>query len=274
MRASSLLVAVGVGVATASAVAQPEAPVDHATVRLWSPKPNLEPGRTEMLVLDFTIDDGWHLYWNGLSDTGMPPEVEWKLPPGFEFAGPVLWPAPTRHVAPGGLLDHIYEKRVMLFAEVRAPKDAIGTARIEADLKWLVCSDVCLPGDGHVALDLTIGSIGDGVPFDAETKRFLSRVPSKAPKDAGVKVALAGDSCDIRVPGAKKITFYPLAGCTPPADLLNEGVAEGESLRLTVKPRKGKESRVAGVLEVEFPDRPTKFWTIDTAPAGSPAEQK
>jgi thiol:disulfide interchange protein DsbD len=270
VRASCLLVAAGLGAVAASVPAQPEA-ADHATVTLWAPKPRLEPGQPEILVLDFTIDDGWHLYWNGLNDSGVPPEIKWKLPPGYELTGPVLWPAPTRHVSPGPLVDHIYEKRVMLMAPIRAPRDARGTAHIEADVHWLVCKNVCLPGGGHVAIDLPAGPNDyDDIPFDpnaADYEKFRARLPVAAPKDAGVRVTLSGDSCDIRVPGAKKITFFPLKECTPPADLVKEGVAEGEVLHMALKPRKGKEPRVVGVLEVAFgAGSPPKFWTVDTAP--------
>ena len=258
-----------VGVATGAASAQPE----HARVRLICPEGSLIAGVQDVLALDFTIDDGWHLYWNGLNDTGFPPEIDWKLPEGLEITGPVLWPAPTRHVSPGDLVDHIYEKRVMLLVPVRASPDFSGKAHIEADLKWLVCQDVCLRGDAHVTLDVPVlPSPNDNVRLtrhdDYEVyKRTRGRVPIPAPTRAGVEVDLTGDSCSVRVPGAKTIVFYPLARCTPPADLVHEGSANGERLVITLQPKKGQETRVAGVLEVTVPGEPApKFWTIDTAP--------
>ncbi|MCC6659940.1 MAG: hypothetical protein IT437_03540 [Phycisphaerales bacterium] len=280
MRASILMATTAVvGSVGVAVMAQPGGQVGHATVRLWSPMGPLVAGRTGILVLDFKIDEGWHLYWDGLNDSGFPPEIEWKLPPGFELAGPVQWPAPVRHVSPGPIVDHIYEKRVMLMAPIRVPKNAVGTAQIGADLKWLVCKDVCLPGDAHLVDTVQVVAASD--PADtppprepAEYTAFRARVPVPVPKDAGVEARVGGDAADIRVPGATRITFYPLAACTPPADIINEGSINGRHLHLALVPKPGEEPRLAGVLEVVLGSEPApRFWSIDTSLAGS-GEQK
>src|SRR4051812_22252125 len=93
---------------------------DRVRLSLVSEKTAIIPGQVNWIGIQYEIADGWHLYWNGQNDAGSPMEVTPALPDGFT-AGDLLWPAPKRHLSDGPLLDHVYEKRVVLLLPVTAP---------------------------------------------------------------------------------------------------------------------------------------------------------
>src|SRR3954471_8284361 len=139
----AVALALGLTVAAAPALARGEA-ADRVRLSLVSERTALVPGETNWLGVQFDIQDGWHLYWNGQNDAGSPPEVTIELPAGYT-KGDLLWPAPKRHISDGPILDHIYEKRVVLLLPVKAPADATpGTpVTLKVSATWIVCKSAC-----------------------------------------------------------------------------------------------------------------------------------
>lgn len=259
-----------------AAAAQPEG---HATVSLLAEHAAAVPGQVAWIALDFQIDEGWHLYWNGQNDAGLPPEIEWRLPPRYELVGPVQWPAPKRYLLPGEILDHIYEKHFTLLAPLRVPEDAAGRANIAAQLNWLVCKDVCVPGGATVELDLPIAAPDSSLPpADRRFAEARARIPVAIPKDRGVSLGFdASGVYTITVPGAKQLAFFPGLKSSPLVDRIDGTLAEGERLRLELAPKPGAAPRVVGVLDVLLEgETKHRFWAIDSeakeksesAPAG------
>ncbi len=109
-----------------------------------------------MLGLYFKLDPGWHVYWSNAGDSGEPPTATWTLPPGIT-AGAMQFPAPTR-LPLGPLMDFGYENTVLFPVPLHVADSvkAGTTAHISADIHWLVCREVCIPGKGTLTLDLPI----------------------------------------------------------------------------------------------------------------------
>ncbi|MCX6937418.1 MAG: protein-disulfide reductase DsbD family protein [Verrucomicrobia bacterium] len=98
----------------------------------------------------------WHSYWIA-PGTGLPTTLTWELPPGWS-AGPILWPAPHRvYDTSGHLAGNGYEGVVYLPVELKPPAGlAAGVpVTLRAKAEWLMCKDVCKPGEAAVALTLT-----------------------------------------------------------------------------------------------------------------------
>lgn len=252
----------------AAARAQP-AEQQHATPRLTAERAALVPGEENWIGITFEIDPGWHLYWNGVNDTGMPPSVSWKLPEGF-VAGSLLWPAPVRHVSPGDLLDHIYEQRVTLLVPIAVPADAQPGAEVTlaADLEWLVCKEACFPGWGEVSLTLPVASPG-ARPAPGKDVPLFEQARARLPKpvtDAQGAVASewSGDRVRVRVDGARALVFFPEEGSVRLVDPIETAASKGGELRLTIEPPEEGPARLVGVLEVttDDPKRP-KFYRLD-----------
>jgi thiol:disulfide interchange protein DsbD len=229
----------------------------HARPSLVSERATLVPGGVNWLGVALEIDEGWHTYWDGFNDTGEPLTAHFTLPTGFE-AGELVWPAPARYSPGEGILDHVYEREVLLMVPVRVPASAAGSSvTISAELRWLVCSDVCIPEDAKVSLTLAVGKPGASADTSPHAGRFehtRTLVPTPAERNPAVRVTATSDRGEIRVPGAVRLEFYPAKDCLPPANLIDDGAARGEALTVRLgepyDDQKGKPRRFAGVLMV------------------------
>lgn len=135
--------------------ASPIARTPQVSVELISEpfSPNAQGSMT--VALYFKPEPGWHIYWSNPGDSGMPPSVNWQLPPGFT-AGPLQFPFPERILAPP-LVSYGYEHETILVTEITpAPGWKPTPITLKAEVDWLVCKEACLPG--HASLDLTLAS--------------------------------------------------------------------------------------------------------------------
>ena len=230
----------------------------HAQARLIAQQPAAVPGTILMLGVTFAIDEGWHLYWNGLNDTGVAPQIDLRLPEGF-VAGDVLWPAPQRYITGDrDLLDHIYTDRVTLMIPVRVPqsldKAALRhqTIRIEASVEWLVCDEACLSEFAELTLDLPVRV---HVTADSPDGPLFAQARAKLPKaikpaHSPIAASWDGTTLEIIAPAAAEVLYYPDATSSDLRDRFADAVARGSPLRLRFEPRQGEIARARGVLEL------------------------
>jgi DsbC/DsbD-like thiol-disulfide interchange protein len=187
----------------------------HAKVTLVSEQASVQPGQEFRVGLRFELEKDWHVYWINPGDSGEPPRVEWKLPPQFH-AGPLSWPAPRR-LENGPLVDYGYENEVLLISAIRAPADLEpgGTAKLEANIKWLVCHDICIPERQTATLALPIAK--DEPKSDSRWGGLFVRASDQLPQRVPAAWRLAAVSnpeffvltikTGTREPNA---TFFPL----------------------------------------------------------------
>lgn len=224
---------------------------EKARPRLVAEAAAIAPGETILIGVTFDIEPGWHTYWHGRNDTVPGPWIEFSVPEGFEV-GPVLWPAPQRYEARGGLLDHIYERQVTLMAPLSAPGDLdTASVQISADVNWTVCSDLCLMGDGAVHLSLPVtSSISPG----REASRFADarrRLPRPLLETDEIITRRDADRIEIEVPGATRLAFYPHEQGPALTSILRDGEARASTLTLRLRDAGSKASEpLAGVLEI------------------------
>lgn len=129
----------------------------HATVELISETSVVVPGETFHLAVKFDLEPHWHIYWKNAGASGLAPEFTWTLPEGFEVGG-VQWPAPER-ISLEGLVSYGYEGTVTFIVPVTAPEDLGASADlpIQLEIFYLICKEMCLPGDASLKLRLTAG---------------------------------------------------------------------------------------------------------------------
>lgn len=125
-------------------------------VKMVAEDATLQPGKSTWLAFQFTMGDGWHLYWKNPGDVGQAPEVSWTLPEGYKVSD-LMWPAPSRIAVDDSVLFG-YSNKLTLLAELFVPENAaIGsTATIKADVDWLGCSTACVPGKASFTLDFAV----------------------------------------------------------------------------------------------------------------------
>jgi thiol:disulfide interchange protein len=195
------------------------AATDNVKARLVSEVKAVGPGQVFWVALELNIRDGWHTYWRNPGDSGEATKLTWQLPPGFT-AGDIVWTTPHRfEIAP--LVNYGYAKHAMHLVQITAPKDLkAGTpVSLAAKASWLVCSDVCIPEDAALQLQLPAGSAAGGIDA-AEAPLFTAaraELPSAQP--APIRAEIHGDQLVITLgkewgstlSQIQSLSFFPYA---------------------------------------------------------------
>jgi thiol:disulfide interchange protein DsbD len=229
------------------------------------------PGKPVQVALRLVHQPHWHTYWIN-PGTGLVTEIKWSLPPGWT-ASAIQWPAPyVIKDKTGAITGNGFENDTLLPVTLTPPADlAPGTkVTLKASAEWLMCEDVCMPGNADVALTLSVAATA--AP-DAALGSRLSAVVAGLPRaDAAWKVSATRDAKAITL---KVAPVGPTAGKTAaPADLrffaddnlvayelpqtITPDGAGGYVLTLSISPDAPKDAtKLAGVLTNE------KGWLAD-----------
>lgn len=98
---------------------------------------------------------GWHTYWINPGDSGLASRIEWTLPSGWT-APQAYWPMPKR-IPVGPLMNFGYEGALWVPLALDVPANSpAGTYRVKARVHWLMCSDVCIPGEASLGAELRL----------------------------------------------------------------------------------------------------------------------
>ena len=89
----------------------------------------VKAGEPFWVGLHLAIRPKWHTYWKNPGDSGLPTEINWKLPAGAK-ADPIVWPAPTFFDI-GGVINYGYHDDVVLLTKITPPADAGGPLVLE-----------------------------------------------------------------------------------------------------------------------------------------------
>jgi DsbC/DsbD-like thiol-disulfide interchange protein len=191
-------------------------PIPHGTLELVAENQWTTAGHDFNLGLHFQLQKGWHIYWINPGDSGEPPRVKWQLPAGLT-AGAIEWPTPRRLGTPT-IVDFGYEDEVTLIVPMHA--DAKLASRepeqIGAEVKVLVCREICIPGKAQLSITLPVKSQAP-VPDTRTSDLFAAArksLPQPAPRNWRFSVGDAKDSLVLSADVGHQITqavFFPLA---------------------------------------------------------------
>jgi len=188
--------------------APPQAATEHVQARLVSSQSTVAPGQRFTVALEQNIKSHWHTYWINPGDSGQATSIDWM---GAE-AGPIQWPTPT--VQPiGPLVNYGYEGRAALLVELTVPADAKAGSRFKptAEVRWLVCKDVCIPEQVSLGLDLpVVGSAAAAKAGDdaAQIEEWRGLIPKPANFAVQIKPAPQGVRLSGPTPGVTKAYFF------------------------------------------------------------------
>ena len=173
--------------------------VEAVEVELVGESAAVVPGQALRLGLRIRHDPHWHTYWRNPGDSGLATQLALELPAGFR-AGAIEWPAPQRLFIPP-LANYGYEGEIVLPVPVEVPA-AIDAARVRftGRASWLMCREVCIPGEADVALELPVQREGTAARsrfaalFDEADRRMpRQRIAARAFADgATLSIGLAG----------------------------------------------------------------------------------
>ncbi|CAN5665311.1 thioredoxin family protein [soil metagenome] len=169
----------------------------HLTAEMVSVSPTIAPGGTLQAGLLITLEEHWHVYWVNAGDSGNPPKITWTLPAGIT-AGPMQFPIPSR-LPLGPLMDFGYQDTVAFPVQLTAAKSVKpGPIHLDAQVNWLVCREVCIPGKAHLGLNLTVAA---NAPASAEPVGALGEALTLLPRPLppSMKFSVMGGKTDFVV---------------------------------------------------------------------------
>ncbi len=217
------------------------------------------PGESVTLVYRFALAADWHLYWVGRNDSGFPPLIDLELPDGW-LAGGLQWPVPERHVSPGDILDHVYFEELVLIQKIGAPDNAQvgGKVEIKADVQWLACKDMCVPGRAGLSVRVPVKSHVEATEPNPASEA-VARLPGPLPART-LETAWEGATFHIHDPRARRLTFMPTEDCGQLVDLLHDG--QGNRLALRFKTRGDTVGPVRGLITIDSEGGESRTYTI------------
>jgi len=186
---------------------------EHITLSLVTEQDALVRGKQLWIGIRFDLQEGWHTYWTNPGDSGEPPRIEWQLPTGFRV-GDIQWPHPVR-LPLASLADYGYEHQVLLMAAVRTPEGLRQgeSTKISAQVHYLVCHDVCIPGQKQLELSLPVKM---SAAFSPDRPLFVAarqKLPRPMPRNWKISAISTADEFVVNLKAdklAKPVQFFPL----------------------------------------------------------------
>jgi thiol:disulfide interchange protein DsbD len=173
----------------------------HTQIKLLADVQSIQPGSLFSLGLLMTMDPGWHTYWKNAGDAGLPPQIKWSLPAGI-IAGEIQWPLPKKYVEGEDILTYGYERENMLIIPMTATEhlDPGRKLTIKADVDWLECEKLCIPGNGSVQIALPVKSskpLLDNTELFAKYRKLIPGPFTSA--DVSIAMATSNRAVEIRL---------------------------------------------------------------------------
>ncbi len=248
-------------------------PIPHGTLDLIAENQSMAAGHELYLGLHFQLEKGWHIYWVNPGDSGEPPRIKWQLPAGLTV-GEMEWPTPRRLGTPS-VVDFGYEDEVTLIVPIHAQASLASqqSAQIGAEVKVLVCREICIPGKAQLSLTLPVKSQAPAPNAGTSSLFSAAResLPRPAPRSWKFSVRDANNSLVLTANLGHQVSqavFFPLAESqidnAAPQKLLPSASGFHLTLRKSDQLRKPIE-RLKGVLVLSA----GQAYIID-APLGSP----
>ena len=271
--AASLTIALACAAGARGAEAQ-SAKFPHGTLTFISDKAWIQPAGEFVIGAHFTLEPGWHIYWVNPGDSGEPPRFTWKLPAGIS-AGAAEWPAPRR-LGSATVADFGYDRDVTLLIPMKAGANAgaSGSANLSAEVRLLICREVCIPGRTSAALNVPIKA--GAAPVNKNSAALINaarqQVPEKLPAGWRANASPTKDGYLLSVQGggkAKGAKFFPLVPSQIENAAPQQFAEKANGFVLTLKRSEELEkpiSRLKGVIE--FPDGKAYVVDAPVVPAG------
>ncbi|MGQ0682166.1 protein-disulfide reductase DsbD family protein [Bradyrhizobium sp.] len=281
-RYSRILIPALCASALALTTARAQDTADLVRVELLAEPAAIVPGQPFTVGIKLSMKEHWHTYWRNPGDSGEPTQVTWKLPQGFA-AGELQWPAPSL-IRVGPVASFGYEDSTILLSRVTPPRDARPgtTVDLAADVAYLVCEKICIPGEASVVLSLPVSEQGTSSPANATFDAARSKLPQPSPWNATFSadaraITLSLRSDGLRGDAIRSATFFPHDN-----DLIDNAARQllrtgGQDVDLTIERSQIAKSiprRIDGVLVLEEGiggKTASHAFAVEATPAVAPA---
>ena len=179
----------------------------HTQVTLIANAVSIHPGVPFTVGVLMKMEKGWHTYWKNSGEAGLPTQIDWDLPNGF-VAGEIAWPLPHKYNENGEVITYGYQDENMLLVTITPPEDLKpgSSVTLAADINWLECERICIPGSGAVKLTLPVSSGTSSPANGALFARYTRQIPQPITRESPIFVA------SMTRDGIVEIKVRPLGG--------------------------------------------------------------
>ena len=146
---------------------------DKSKVRLISSKTSSDNMNNIVLGLEYKLEPGWKTYWKSPGGGGFPQKLIWNNSTNVENLE-IDWPTPTDFQILG-LNSLGYEKSVIFPLRIKI-KDVNKTTKILLNTNYLVCKDICIPGNANLYLEIPNGK-AEFTEYFYEIEKVNSSLP-------------------------------------------------------------------------------------------------
>ena len=190
---------------------------NHVQASLVSADTSIRPGQPLTVALRLVHAEHWHTYWLN-PGTGLATSLNWKLPAGWT-AGEIQWPAPLAlKDKAGAVTGHGYEGELFLPVTLTPPAHLSpgSTVELKASADWLMCEEICVPGNADVSLTLPVSAAAPqpDATYGAKIRATLAGLP-RADAAWQITATRAAKTVTLTVTPTRPGT----AGATAPASL-------------------------------------------------------
>ena len=147
----------------------------ESQVRIISPLTHNNNQNELYLGLQYKLKEGWKTYWRSPGDGGFPQNIDWSESSNIKNIE-ILWPIPQEFEILGmqsiGYTDEVIFPLKINILNLREETQLI------LDVNYLVCKDICVPGNAHLELIVPSG-IGKITNNFYNLEKSLSSIPLK-----------------------------------------------------------------------------------------------
>ena len=174
------------------------------------------PGKPFTAGLLLRMAPGWHTYWKYSGDAGLPTEIKWNLPPGWQVSE-IQWPIPLKTNDPGDIQTYGYQDEILLLQEITPPaKMDRSPVKLSAQADWLVCERICIPGNAKLELELPTSTSAEPKNTDLFA-RYRRLLPQNVPDSKSAALTWSRTGNDLRlkltseqITNYQNVDFFPL----------------------------------------------------------------
>ena len=190
--------------------AEVQTPQVRARLLAHAPQ-GVQAGQMLWLGLQLQHAPDWHTYWKNPGDSGLPTQLEWQLPEGWQ-ARDIQWPLPHKLKA-ATLTNYGFEGTTLLVVPVQVGSNWQASPNVDIRLhaNWLVCRLECIPqeGDFNLRMPTQVSTASEAAAFDA----VIAQQP--VPHTGTVEAQFEGPHLRLRVSGlprewqGQRIAVFP-----------------------------------------------------------------
>ncbi len=146
---------------------------DNSQVRLIYSKTTSDNNNSIIVGLEYQLAPGWKTYWKSPGGGGFPQNINWDNSENISELD-IYWPTP-KHFEILGITSIGYEEKVIFPIKIEL-FDKNKITKINLIINYLVCKDVCIPGNANLYLEIPHSDV-QYTDFFYEIEKAKSSLP-------------------------------------------------------------------------------------------------